>query len=138
MNQTSVESIAQSILAMSDEERQQLEAQLDQLKTANIASLISELASDSSASKSFRVAEVARDIQAFEEKYYLPSYPLDYRAVLDQPSVTGSSGLEANSEYEKTAYSFFKQARSLNIEGPQDGSINVDHYLYGLPKVQDD
>jgi hypothetical protein len=138
MNQTSVESIAQSILAMSDEERQQLEMQLERFELANIAAGISELANDSSASKSFRVTEVARDIQVFEEKYYSSSYRLDHQLALDQQSVTGSSGSEANSEPEKTAYSFFKQARSLNIEGPQDGSINVDHYLYGLPKVQDD
>lgn len=35
-------------------------------------------------------------------------------------------------------YSFLKLARSLNLEGPEDWSENLDDYLYGDKKLPDE
>ncbi len=128
MNQPLVESIAQAILAMSDEERQLLETLLQRAKT-------SPQMNESPENKSFRVAEIARDIQDFEEKYY---YDTVGTSTHEPQNHTGQNDSEKSVDQGDTAYSFFKLAQSLNLEGPKDWSINVDHYLYGLPKVQDD
>ncbi|MGB3300797.1 MAG: hypothetical protein WBA76_21235 [Phormidesmis sp.] len=63
MNQRSVESVAQTILAMSAEERQMLESMLQH---ANGSLQIDEPAKEV---KSLSVAEIAQDIQTFEKTY---------------------------------------------------------------------
>lgn len=136
MTQQEIEAIAQSILSMSAEERAQLK------KTISESS--AQTTEPAEASKSFRVAEIAQEIRVFEDKYNAPmgvsslpgsmtieAMPVGTTTVEDSPSQNGAAA-------EDSRYSFFRLASSLQLEGPEDWSRNVDHYLYGLPKVQDD
>ncbi len=63
MNQRLVESVAQAILAMSAEERQLLESMLQRLSGS------SQMDESAEEFKSLSVAEIAQDIQTFEETY---------------------------------------------------------------------
>ncbi len=65
MNQRLVESVAQIVLAMSDDERRLLGCKLQQAG-------MPQLTASMNADKSLRVAEIARDIQDFEETYQAP------------------------------------------------------------------
>ena len=125
MNQRLVESIAQIISAMSDEERQLLGKKV-QLPDDSQMSL--------EEATSFRVAELAQDIQAFEKKYSSApnaGYISPKSGLIAEPV---TSELQAKFEDEPLHNSFLQVAQSLQLEGPEDLSINVDHYLYGLPK----
>ncbi|MGD1864218.1 MAG: hypothetical protein ACFB0D_06655 [Phormidesmis sp.] len=65
MNQRLVESIAQIVLAMSEDERNLLEQKLQQSGEQG-------LDESAAADKSLRIAEIAQDIQLFEERYPSP------------------------------------------------------------------
>jgi len=136
MDQQKIEAIAQSILSLSSEERQLLEQKVDAADHA------AELVESASVSKRYRndetklhrVAEIAQEIQSFEEKY-----ATSLHQVPDDLSVAAKDENFAIKEGEEdTAYSFLRLAPSLQLEGPPDWSRNIDHYLYGLPKVEDD
>ncbi len=137
MNQRLVESVAQTILAMSEEERQLLE---QILKTSD-----AQKADFDAADKSFRVAEISKDIQSYEAKYHVaPSQAMGQamgQALVEEGTTLYSSterSAQIDAPPQKSAYSFFKLASQINIEGPEDWSVNVDHYLYGTPKAQHD
>lgn len=54
---------------------------------------------------------------------------------------TEDPSLEMNADSVPTQgepYSFLKLAMSLNLEGPEDWSENLDDYLYGDKKLPDD
>jgi hypothetical protein len=124
MNQPLVESVAQTILAMSDEERQLLESTLQHSKTS------SQIDEPTEAVKTFRVAEIAQDIKTFEGKYHAPQ-------LTDEQGLGSENGeFIAVEQAESSLFknSFLRTAASLNLEGPEDFSVNIDHYLYGLPK----
>lgn len=108
MNQPLVESIAQTILAMSDEERQLLESTLQRSKTS------SQIDEPTAEAKTFRVAEIAQDIQSFENKY----------GTSPKPELT-----EQGSEKQESFSSFLEVARSLQLEGPPDWSSKIHDYL---------
>ncbi|MEM9947073.1 MAG: hypothetical protein AAF810_13525 [Cyanobacteria bacterium P01_D01_bin.36] len=79
MNQRLVESVAQIILAMSEDERRLLERKLQH---ANLP----QLKESEAAEKSLRIAEIAQDIQDFEELYHAPlsDLPAEYWGATDQ------------------------------------------------------
>ncbi len=108
MNQPLVESIAQAILAMSDEERQLLESTLQRSKSSHYMQEPTEV------DKTFRVAEVAQGIQAFETKYSTPPNP---------------KLAEQRDEKNESFSSFLDVARSLQLEGPPDWSSRINDYL---------
>ena len=108
MNQRLVESVAQTILAMSAEERQLLESMLQH---ANGSSPRKELVEEA---KTLRVAEIAQNIRTFEDKY----------------STSPEQGLDERATDKKEPFSaFFELAQSLQIEGPPDWSSRLDEYL---------
>jgi hypothetical protein len=108
MNQPLVESIAQTILAMSDKERQLLDSTLQR---ANKLPQMNEPTEDA---KTFRVAEIAQGIQAFENKYSASPKP--------EPA-------EPEFDKKESFSSFFKLAQSLQLEGPPDWSSRINDYL---------
>ncbi|MGB3293052.1 MAG: hypothetical protein WBB01_08705 [Phormidesmis sp.] len=124
MNQRLVKSVAHIISAMSDEERQLLEAEVQAAEDPSQANGSVE------EDKSVRVAEVAEDIKVFEEKYSVSQsvnhqpYDENERSVVAAETTGDEAGDEA------AAYSFFRVASSLNLDGPKDWSVNIDHYLY--------
>ncbi|MEN8447134.1 MAG: hypothetical protein ABG776_19215 [Cyanobacteria bacterium J06555_13] len=122
MNQRLVDSVAQIISAMSDEERQSLEQKVQLTDKSQLP-----IEDD----KAFRVAELAQDIQSFEEKYN-PVHPSsEGDSLLTAGPVSKES--QVHPKENSLHNSFLQVAQSLNLEGPDDWSINVDHYLYGLP-----
>lgn len=129
MNQRLVKSIAQIISAMSDEERHMLDVQLQLADDSLQANDFLE------EDKSFRVTEVTAGMKAFEEKHAVS------QLATDQPPHDENDHFASTAETsddEGAAYAFFRIAPSLNLDGPKDWSANIDHYLYGLPKAQDD
>ena len=108
MNQPLVESVAQAILAMSDEERKLLERTLQHSKSSQPMNEPTE------ADKTFRVAEIAQNIQSFENKY--GASPISELA-------------EQEAERKESFSSFLEVARSLQLEGPPDWSSKIHDYL---------
>jgi hypothetical protein len=106
MNQPLVESIAQTILAMSDEERQ--------LLGSTLAKKMPQMNEPTEDAKTFRVAEIAQDIQAFENKYSASPKP--------EPA-------EPEFDKKESFSSFFKLAQALQLEGPPDWSSRINDYL---------
>lgn len=122
MNQRLVNSVAQIILSMSEEERRAVAKKVD---TDNSPAKPTE---PSETNKSFRVAEIAQQIASYESRY--PTQQSAAPATLDTgvapgPSPT-SSKISANQE---ALSSFFELAQSLKVEGPADFSSRVDDYL---------
>ena len=126
MNQRLVESIAQIVAAMSKEEQRLLEAKI-QLADSSL-----QVKNSSEEVKSFEAAEVALGTKASKAEHSVS------HSTTDQPPETShSASVVKSSEDESAAYSFFRTASSLDLDGPSDWSANLDHYLYGLPKEQD-
>ncbi|MEN8443532.1 MAG: hypothetical protein ABG776_00810 [Cyanobacteria bacterium J06555_13] len=134
MNQRLVDSVAQTILSMSVDERQLLERKL---KKADQLAEASELKPQD---KSLRIAKIAQEIRAFEDKYTAPlnESPFSTPVVAETMNTERTASQTAGAPEDDSLYAFFQLVSSLQLEGPEDWSRNVDHYLYGLPKVQDD
>lgn len=132
MNQRLVESVAQTILAMSAEERQLLESTLQRL----IGS--SQMDEPAKEVKSLSVAEIAQDIQTFEKTYGADQFTNSQNFhPQNGESVTEFVATEPTTEPTEDSTlknPFLRMAQSLKLEGPADFSVNIDHYLYGLPK----
>ncbi|MGB3671072.1 MAG: hypothetical protein WA783_02870 [Phormidesmis sp.] len=84
MNQRLVESVAQIVLAMSDDERRLLGRKLQHAG-------MPQLTAPTDTDKSLRVAEIAQDIQDFEEAYQAPLSALP----ADQWTLAGAEAAEA-------------------------------------------
>ena len=124
MNQRLVESVAQTILAMSEEERELLESMLQRSDGSPQISQAVEK------EKSLSVAEIAQDIQTFEQ-----AYSAGQLTEGQNPHAQNGESVDAEpTEGSTLKNSFLRIAQSLKLEGPEDLSINIDHYLYGLPK----
>lgn len=121
MNQRLVRSVVQIIFAMSDEERQLLATEMQ---------LVDNLSQDKTVAEneSFRNGETMKGIQVSDE-----SHRNSQHADKQQASVQTSKLLDGRC----SENSFLRLAQSLQMEGPEDFSLNVDHYLYGLPKQDD-
>lgn len=134
LRQRFVDSVAQTILSMSVDERQLLERKL---KNADQLAEASELKPQD---KSLRIAEIAQEIRAFEDEYTVPLSESSFSSPMAAETINaeGRTPQTAGAAEDDSAYAFFRLASSLQLEGPEDWSRNVDHYLYGLPKVQDD
>mgnify|MGYP001095200346 CR=1 FL=1 len=87
MNQRLVESVAQIVMAMSDDERRLLGRKLQHAG-------MPQLAAPTDTDKSLRVAEIAQDIQDFEEAYQAPLSALP----ADQWTMAGAEAYEKSHE----------------------------------------
>ena len=124
MNQRLVESVAQIILAMSAEERELLESLLQRSNGSSQTSQPTE------EEKCLSVFKIAQDIQTFEETYNAGQLTEG-----QNPHAQNGEFVDAEpTEGSTLKNSFLRIAQSLKLEGPKDLSINIDHYLYGLPK----
>ncbi len=85
MNQRLVESVAQIVSAMSEDERRLLSRKLQRAGILQLGEL-------NAAEKSLRVAEIAQDIEEFEELYHAPLSALP----AEQWTVTESSLAESS------------------------------------------
>lgn len=128
MNQQLVESVAQTILAMSAEERQLLESMLQRFSGS--------LQMDEPAEeiKSLSVAEIAQDIQTFEKTYGADQLTNGQNPHAQNGELVAEFIATEPTEDSTLKNSFLRMAQSLKLEGPEDFSVNIDHYLYGLPK----
>jgi len=75
---------------------------------------------------------MTRTVQArFDGKAFYPEEPLpiapDTTVLLTVEAPGGEDAAPGQGE----PYSFLKLAQSLNLEGPEDWSENLDDYLYG-------
>lgn len=118
MNRRLVDSIAQIILSMTDEERKALAQTVDMNSSSLSPTELSE------ANKSFRVAEIAQQIATYERNHQAQQPTAS--AMLTEGSASVSSGLSANQE---ALSSFFELASSLNTDGPADFLSRLDDYL---------
>lgn len=130
MNRRLVESVAQTIAAMSEEERHFLATTLNQTESD---SYNHELVG---AEKSLRIAEIAQSIQAFEDKYNAQHavQETQYQSQtktepLDEIQHT-ASGKKEDDRKQKSFADFFEAVQSLKIDdGPPDWSSNVNEHL---------
>lgn len=123
MNQRLVKSIAQIISAMSDEERQLLASEV---QFAEDLSRANEPGED----RRLRVTEATKDTEALEKKSQ------NGHLATEQQAVAEGEGLAVGEPMDDSSLknSFLRLAQSLQLEGPEDFSANIDHYLYSLSK----
>lgn len=69
----------------------------------------------------------------YDGKVFLPEAPL----VLE-PNTRVRITIETDQPVLKNQSSFLRTARSLNLDGPNDWSVNLDSYLYGEKKQHDE
>lgn len=115
MNQRLVNSVAQIILSMSEEERSALAKKVD------IDNSPAKPTEPSETNKSFRVAEIAQQIASDESRY--PTQQSAAPATLTKGVAPVSSELSANQE---ALSSVFELAQSLKVGGPEDFSSRID------------
>jgi hypothetical protein len=77
-------------------------------------------------------AKMAKTIEAvFDGTALVPDEPLDIKANtrvrLTIEAMPGKTG---------EPYSFFEVAKAQKLQGPEDWSVNLDHYLYGHEKKE--
>ena len=133
MNQRLVESVAQTILAMSAEERQLLESKLQRFSDSSQTDEPAEEV-ESSSVKSLSIGEIAQDIQAFEKTYGAGQLTNGQNPHAQDDEFVSYLVATKPTEDSTLKNSFLRMAQSLKLEGPEDFSVNIDHYLYGLPK----
>ena len=63
---------------------------------------------------------------AFDGEVLRPDEPVEL-----QPNTRVCITIETADAHEPKAYSFFRTARALNLEGPSDWSARFEDYLYG-------
>lgn len=128
MNEQLVESVAQSILTMSDEERQLLEELVCRASPENTTSTEAVLAAH----------RVNVEENGHTDKTSGQTHAENGTAAgnLHKPNDVEPSSASTDDEPPMTN-AFLRTALSLKLQGPADWSANVDHYLYGLPKQND-
>ena len=121
MNERLVKSVAQTILAMSAEERQFLEEIIY---------------AESSQASVFSTPEnsIATNGTAHQTQMHSKNGAIEIESGETNDAESASVPAEDEPLMEN---SFLRMALSLQLEGPTDWSANVDHYLYGAPKQND-
>ncbi len=62
----------------------------------------------------------------FDGEVFRPAEPITLR-----PNTQVWINIETKQPDKDSAQSFLRTARSLNLDGPPDWSLNFEHYLYG-------
>lgn len=85
---------------------------------------------------------MTRTVQArFDGKAFYPEEPLPIApdtTVLLTVEAPGAGEAPSELAGQGDPYSFLKLAQSLNLEGPEDWSEDLDDYLYGDKKFPDE
>ncbi|MEM9149944.1 MAG: hypothetical protein AAGB19_05770 [Cyanobacteria bacterium P01_F01_bin.3] len=123
MNQRLVESVAQIVLAMSEDERRLLDRTLQRAGLRQLDDL-------EAAEKSLRITEIAQDIQEFEELHHSPLSELSVEHwLVAEPSSPGHSTVQ---------FSHRRSTKPLEQNSALDSVLPVNEYTAETPKRSED
>ncbi|MEM9087499.1 MAG: hypothetical protein AAGC93_02030 [Cyanobacteria bacterium P01_F01_bin.53] len=113
MDQQTIDVIAQFILSLSDEERQALEMTVNTAAHSHHGAVVL-----TEADKTQRIAEIAQDIQTFEERYY----PLLGQRSTQHPLVAENDSFFSEISPEDDLDAAVRLVQSLQSEEAVDGA----------------
>lgn len=149
MNQRLVESVAQIVLSMSEEERRLLgrnlqECGLSQWAEPDPVQSSARIADSAATDKSSRIAELAQDIQEFEELYHPPHHtspsalpaaqwtppgmPAEVSSLPVMLTPEGTTSGDASASVQ----SFFQLTQPFHSDAAAADDANLDYAVYAI------